>query len=71
MALTAGRTLSSRVLAGFVVLIVVFTATMVWIVSYMNDLRSEIALIRTSYLPLPVRFQLQLQKILWGNQPGR
>ena len=54
MALTAGRTLSSRVLAGFVVLIVVFTATMVWIVSYMNDLRSEIALIRTSYLPLTV-----------------
>lgn len=54
MALTAGRTLSSRVLAGFVVLIAVFTATLVWIVSYMNDLRSEIALIRTSYLPLTV-----------------
>jgi two-component system, NtrC family, sensor kinase len=50
----AGRTLSSRILAGFVVLIAVFTATMVWIVAYMDDLRSEIAVIRTRYLRLTI-----------------
>lgn len=44
------RTLSTRILAGFVLLILVFTATMVWIVAYMNDLRSEIEVIRTRYL---------------------
>ncbi len=54
MALSAGRTLSARILAGFVVLIAVFTATMVWIVSYMNDLRSEIAVIRTRYLRVTI-----------------
>lgn len=50
MALSAGRTLSARILAGFVVLIAVFTATMIWIVSYMNGLRAEIEVIRTRYL---------------------
>lgn len=44
------RTLSTRTLAGFVVLISVFTATMVWIVTYMNDIRSELEIVRTRYL---------------------
>ena len=46
------RTLSARILLGFAVLIVTFGATMVWIVSYMEDLRSEIQVIRTGYLKL-------------------
>lgn len=54
MALTPGRTLSSRVLAGFVILILAFTATMVWIVSYVDDLRSEIYVIRTRYLRITI-----------------
>jgi len=48
------RTLSTRILAGFVALILVFTSTMVWIVLYMNDLRSEIAVIRTRYLRVTI-----------------
>ncbi|MBK9032563.1 MAG: HAMP domain-containing protein [Myxococcales bacterium] len=54
MALSLGRTLSSRILAGFVVLIAVFTATMVWIVTYVGDLRSETQVIRTRYLRLTI-----------------
>jgi two-component system NtrC family sensor kinase len=54
VALTPGRTLSSRVLAGFVILIAAFTATMVWIVSYVDDLRSEIYVIRTRYLRITI-----------------
>ena len=46
------RTLSARILLGFAVLIVTFGATSVWIVSYMEDLRSEIQVIRTGYLKL-------------------
>lgn len=48
------RTLSARILAGFALLIVVFGATMIWIVAYMNDLRSEIEVIRTRYLKLTI-----------------
>ncbi len=48
------RTLSARILAGFALLIVVFGATMIWIVTYMNDLRSEIEVIRTRYLKLTI-----------------
>ena len=54
MALNAGRTLSSRILAGFAMLIVGFTATMVWIVLYMNDMQREIAVIRTRYIRLTI-----------------
>lgn len=54
MAPPALRTLSTRVLAGFVVLILVFMSTMVSIVFYMNDLRSEIEVIRTSYLTVTI-----------------
>ena len=46
------RTLSARILLGFAVLIVTFAATSVWVVSYMEDLRSEIQVIRTGYLKL-------------------
>ncbi|MEZ4402970.1 MAG: ATP-binding protein [Kofleriaceae bacterium] len=52
MAFPIGRTLSSRILAGFIALILAFSATMGWIVLYMNDLRSEIEVIRTRYLRL-------------------
>ncbi len=48
------RTLSARILGGFALLIVVFGATMIWIVAYMNDLRSEIEVIRTRYLKLTI-----------------
>jgi two-component system NtrC family sensor kinase len=48
------RTLSARILAGFALLIIVFGATMIWIVAYMNDLRSEIEVIRTRYLKLTI-----------------
>ncbi len=48
------RTLSIRILAGFVVLILTFTATMVWIVLYMNELRSETEVIRTRYLKVTI-----------------
>jgi two-component system, NtrC family, sensor kinase len=44
------RTLSARILLGFAVLIVTFGATAVWIVTYMDDLTSEIEVIRTGYL---------------------
>jgi signal transduction histidine kinase len=47
-------TLSARLLAGFALLIIVFGATMIWIVAYMNDLRSEIEVIRTRYLKLTI-----------------
>jgi signal transduction histidine kinase len=46
------RTLSARILVGFAVLIVTFGATTVWVVRYMDDLGSEIAVIRTGYLKL-------------------
>jgi signal transduction histidine kinase len=46
------RTLSARVLAGFAVLIVTFGATSVWLVTYLDDLGAEIAVIRTGYLEL-------------------
>ncbi len=46
------RTLSARILAGFVLLIVTFGATMIWIVTYVSDLGSEIEVIRTRYLKL-------------------
>lgn len=48
------RTLSARILAGFALLIVTFGATMIWIVTYMNDLGSEIEVIRTRYLKLAI-----------------
>lgn len=57
------RTLSARILAGFAVLILVFGATMIWIVAYMNDLRSEIEVIRTRYLKLTI-----VSKDLAGQQ---
>jgi signal transduction histidine kinase len=46
------RTLSARILAGFVLLIVTFGATMIWIVTYVSDLGAETDLIRTRYLKL-------------------
>ena len=46
------RTLSARILAGFVLLIVTFGATMIWIVTYVSDLGAEIEVIRTRYLKL-------------------
>lgn len=48
------RTLSARILVGFALLILTFGATMIWIVAYMNDLRSEIEVIRTRYLKLTI-----------------
>ena len=48
------RTLSARILLGFALLIVTFGATMIWIVAYMDDLRSEIEVIRTRYLKLTI-----------------
>ena len=46
------RTLSARILIGFAVLIATFGATSAWIVTYMDDIGSEIAVIRTGYLKL-------------------
>jgi len=46
------RTMSARILLGFAVLIVTFGATSVWIVSYIDDLGSEIGVIRTGYLKI-------------------
>lgn len=48
------RTLSARILVGFALLILTFGAIMIWIVAYMNDLRSEIEVIRTRYLLLTI-----------------
>jgi two-component system NtrC family sensor kinase len=48
------RTLSARILVGFALLILTFGATMIWIVAYVNDLRSEIEVIRTRYLKLTI-----------------
>ena len=48
------RTLSARILVGFALLILTFGATMIWIVAYMDDLRSEIEVIRTRYLKLTI-----------------
>lgn len=48
------RTLSARILAGFVLLILTFGATMIWIVTYMSNLGSEIEVIRTRYLKLAI-----------------
>ncbi|HVV87927.1 MAG TPA: ATP-binding protein [Kofleriaceae bacterium] len=46
------RTLSARILAGFALLIVTFGATMIWIVTYVSNLGSEMEVIRTRYLKL-------------------
>ncbi|MCA9673531.1 MAG: HAMP domain-containing protein [Myxococcales bacterium] len=46
------RTLSARILLGFAILIVTFGLTSVWIVNYMDDLKSEIGVIRTGYLKI-------------------
>ena len=57
------RTLSARILAGFVLLIVTFGATMIWIVTYVNDLGAETEVIRTRYLKLaPVAKDLAAQQ---------
>lgn len=54
MARGAPRTLSARILAGFALLILAFSATMVWIVLYVNDLRLETEVIRTRYLRVTI-----------------
>ena len=57
------RTLSARILAGFALLIITFGATMIWIVTYVSDLGSEIEVIRTRYLKLAL-----VAKDLAGHQ---
>jgi signal transduction histidine kinase len=44
------RTLSARILVGFALLIATFGATMIWLVTFVHDLGSEIEIIRTRYL---------------------
>jgi two-component system NtrC family sensor kinase len=46
------RTLSARIVLGYAALILTFGITMAWIVSYMDEVGIEIAVIRTGYLQL-------------------
>ena len=70
------RTLSARILAGFVLLIVTFGATMIWIVTYVSDLGAETDLIRTRYLKLALAAkdlsgqQRELASYLHEELPG-
>jgi signal transduction histidine kinase len=61
------RTLSARIVLGFVVLIATFGATSAWIVTYMDLMSSEISVIRTGYLRLALTTKdlESRQKLQW------